>query len=98
MTAVTAARPPVERRRGPGAAVTRDRVETRVFGVLRWVVIVFLLLITLFPFYYMVLLSFRPLERSCRTRALLWPASARSTSATYREVLSVAPTTAGRAS
>jgi hypothetical protein len=41
---------------------TRDSVERRVFGVLRWVVIVLLLLVTLFPFYYTVMLSIRPLE------------------------------------
>ena len=38
---------------------TRDRVETLVFGVLRWVVIAVLVLVTLFPFYYMLVLSVR---------------------------------------
>ena len=40
----------------------RDRVETGLFGALRIVVIAGLLLITLFPFYYSVLLSLRPLD------------------------------------
>ena len=44
------------------AGWNRDRVETRVFGVLRVLVIVGLLLVTLFPFYYLVLLSLRPLD------------------------------------
>ena len=44
------------------SAWTRDNVERRVFGVLRWVVIVLLLLVTLFPFYYTVVLSIRPLD------------------------------------
>jgi multiple sugar transport system permease protein len=53
--------------RAPAAAVTRrpwsrDRVERLVFGVLRWVVIAFFLVATLLPFYYMVLLSVRPIE------------------------------------
>jgi multiple sugar transport system permease protein len=53
--------------RGPVAArsrrFSRDVVENRVFGVLRIVVIVGLLIATLFPFYYMGLLSLRPLDR-----------------------------------
>jgi multiple sugar transport system permease protein len=40
----------------------RDAVETRVFRVLRWLVIAALLFVTLFPFYYMVLLSVRSLD------------------------------------
>ncbi|MFD5276947.1 carbohydrate ABC transporter permease [Pseudarthrobacter sp. NPDC092424] len=49
-------------RRPEGSGVSRDVVETKIFGVLRWVVIVGLLLATLFPFYYMFILSIRPLE------------------------------------
>jgi multiple sugar transport system permease protein len=45
-----------------GRPWTRDRVERLVFGVLRWVVIGFLLIATLFPFYYMIMLSVRPIE------------------------------------
>ena len=40
----------------PGRRWSRNTVETRVLGVLRWVVIAGLALFTLFPFYYMVLL------------------------------------------
>jgi multiple sugar transport system permease protein len=40
---------------------TRDRVERSVLRVLQWVAILFFLVVTVFPFYYMVLLSFRPL-------------------------------------
>lgn len=42
--------------------MTRDRVEHVVLGVARWVTIVFLTLISLFPFYYMVLLSLRLIQ------------------------------------
>ena len=41
---------------------SRDAVETRVFRVLRWVVIAFFLIISIFPFYYTVLLSIRALD------------------------------------
>jgi multiple sugar transport system permease protein len=48
-------------------------VETRVFGVLRIAVIVGLLLITLFPFYYMGLLSIRSLDEVLQDPGALWP-------------------------
>ena len=66
---------------GGMSTISRDAVERRLFGVLRPLIIVFLLVICLFPFYYMVLLSFRPLERYSRTRARSGPSRARSTSA-----------------
>lgn len=47
----------------PARPWTRDRVETLVFKVLRWVVIAFFLITTLFPFYYMVLLSLRTIQQ-----------------------------------
>jgi multiple sugar transport system permease protein len=53
---------------------SRDRVETLVFGVLRWVVIAVLLVVTLFPMYYMVVLSLRSLDEVVLRPALLWPA------------------------
>jgi multiple sugar transport system permease protein len=46
----------------PRSRWTRDSVERRVFGVLRWVVIALLLLVTIFPFYYTVMLSIRSLD------------------------------------
>jgi multiple sugar transport system permease protein len=53
---------------------SRDRVETLVFGVLRWVVIVVLVVATLFPMYYMVVLSLRSLDEVVLNPAALWPA------------------------
>ena len=44
----------------------RAAVETRVFRVLRWVVIAILIVVTLFPFYYMLLLSLRPIDEVLR--------------------------------
>jgi multiple sugar transport system permease protein len=69
-SAATPMRPPEPARR----SWSRDRVETLVFGVLRWVVIVVLLVVTLFPMYYMVVLSLRSLDEVVLRPALLWPA------------------------
>lgn len=55
------------------AGWNRDRVETRLFGVLRVLLIVGLLLVTLFPFYYSVLLSLRPLDQVLQDPGALWP-------------------------
>jgi multiple sugar transport system permease protein len=51
----------------------RDRVETQLFGVLRILVIVGLLVVTLFPFYYSVLLSLRPLDAVLQDPGALLP-------------------------
>ncbi|OLF18141.1 transporter [Actinophytocola xanthii] len=59
MDSPAAGRPPAAVARRPWS---RDRVERLIFGVLRWVAIAFFLLATLLPFYYMVLLSVRPIE------------------------------------
>ena len=56
----------------PRSGWTRDRVERRVFAVLRWVVIAFLLLVTIFPFYYTVLLSIRSLDEVIQDPGALW--------------------------
>jgi multiple sugar transport system permease protein len=67
--------------------VTRDTVETKVFGVLRWLVIAGLLIITLFPFYYMILLSFRPIDKVISAPGKLWVSGSEWTTATYTAVL-----------
>jgi len=65
----------------------RNTVEVRVLGVLRWVVIVGLMLFSLFPFYYMVLLSFRDLTSLVQEPGRLVPTLAELTVETYRDVL-----------
>ena len=72
---------------------SRDTVETRVFGVLRVVMILFLLVITLFPFYYMVLLSLRPLDRVLQDPGALWLPPSEVDLDSYASV--VAPPSAG---
>ena len=76
-----------------GRRWSRNTVEVRVLGVLRWVVIAGLALFTLFPFYYMVLLSVRDLSSLLQDPARLWPLLSEVTVATYRDVLT--PTDSG---
>ncbi|MET0916436.1 MAG: carbohydrate ABC transporter permease, partial [Jiangellaceae bacterium] len=70
---------------GPG--VSRDAVERRLLAVIRPAFIVFLLLISLFPFYYMVLLSFRPLDAVLQDPGALWPDLGEVDLDTYKNVL-----------
>jgi multiple sugar transport system permease protein len=65
----------------------RAQVEDRVFGVLRWIVIAVLAVITLFPFYYMLVLSIRPIEDLLDNPGKIWVDVADWTIATYRRVL-----------
>lgn len=76
-----------------GRRWSRNTVETRVLGVLRWIVIAGLALFTLFPFYYMVLLSVRDLSSLLDAPARLWPVLSEFTVDTYRDVLT--PTGSG---
>ena len=70
-----------------GRGWSRNSVETRLFGVLRWIVIAGLMLFTLFPFYYMVLLSIRDLSSLVQDPDRLLPALSELTTSTYRNVL-----------
>ncbi len=67
--------------------MSRDMVERRFFGVARWLVIAGLLVITVFPFYYMVLLSFRPLQSLLQDPGALWPSGGEIELSTYSDVL-----------
>lgn len=58
----------------PTKRFTRDRFENRFFGIARWVVIVCLLIATIFPFYYMGLLSVRGLGDVLNNPGALWVA------------------------
>ncbi len=82
-----AASPPPARRPSRRRRWNRNTVEVRVLGVLRWVVIVGLVLFALFPFYYMVLLSFRDLTSLVQDPGRLVPTLAELTVDTYRNVL-----------
>jgi multiple sugar transport system permease protein len=67
--------------------VNRDVIENRVFGALRWVVIAGLVAVTVFPFWYMVVLSVRPVDRVVRDPGRLWVTAQELTVDTYRAVL-----------
>ena len=70
----------------PRPPLTREVVETRVLGVLKWVTIAFFLIATLFPFYYMVMLSVRAIEDVALDPGALWPPRGASLNA-FGEVL-----------
>ena len=67
--------------------MSRDQVERRALGVLRPTIIVVLLIITLFPFYYMVMLSFRPLGSVLQNPGALIPSLGEIDLNTYQDVL-----------
>ena len=79
------AAPPEPRRMAHG---TRHRVQSRVFRIGRWVVIIGFLIATLVPFYYMLLLSVKPIGSLLQNPASLWVKPSEFTLQTYVNVLS----------
>lgn len=67
--------------------MSRAQFEERFFGIARWVVIVFLAVITIVPFYYMLLLSVKPIDSLLVDPGSLWVSSKDFTLDTYRSVL-----------
>ncbi|WP_374008688.1 carbohydrate ABC transporter permease [Leifsonia sp. LS-T14] len=67
--------------------MSRIVVQKRTFGALRWVVIAVLVVATVFPFYYMVELSFVPIEQVLLHPDRLWVPLQNITLQTYAEVL-----------
>ena len=53
--------------------MTRAVFEERLFGVLKWLSIVFFVIICLFPLVYMVALSFKPIQDLLLDPAKWWP-------------------------
>ncbi len=70
-------------RRGVG----RDRIENAVLRIVRPVVIVLLLIVAVFPFYYMVLLSFRTLDSLLQEPGALWISLDELDLSTYVDIL-----------
>ncbi|CAL9337250.1 carbohydrate ABC transporter permease [Streptomyces werraensis] len=68
-------------------ALSRAQVEDRVLGVLKWLVIAFLAAITLLPFYYMLLLSLKPIDALLLDPGSLWLSAKDFTVATYQDVM-----------
>jgi multiple sugar transport system permease protein len=71
----------------PRRGASREVVERRILGVLRPIVIVLLLIAAVFPFYYMVVLSFRPLDAVLQDPGALWPKASEIDLSTYTSVL-----------
>jgi multiple sugar transport system permease protein len=74
-------------------SMSRTQFEERFFGGLRRVVIVCLVLITVVPFYYMVLLSVKPIDALLLHPGSLWVSAKDFTFSTYQNVLE--PTSKG---
>jgi multiple sugar transport system permease protein len=66
---------------------SRNTVEERTFAVLRPVIIVLLLIASVFPFYYMIVLSFRPLQAVLTDPGSFWITPGEVNLGTYRDVL-----------
>ncbi|MGL5909406.1 MAG: carbohydrate ABC transporter permease [Phycicoccus sp.] len=67
--------------------MSRYAVEERLFAIARPVTIGLLLVITVFPFYYMVVLSFTPLETLLENPAKVWPSWGDIDTGTYTGIL-----------
>ncbi|UNX55686.1 carbohydrate ABC transporter permease [Georgenia sp. TF02-10] len=81
-------REPPSRDRGAGTrGMRRLVVEQRVLRVLRWVTIAVLVVITLFPFYYMLMMSFVPIQELLLDPGMLLPPLESLTLGTYQNVL-----------
>jgi multiple sugar transport system permease protein len=66
---------------------SRDAIQTRVFGIGRWVVIGLALLATVVPFYYMFVLSLRPIEEVLLQPGSLLPQLSEINFSAYERVL-----------
>lgn len=77
---------PQARRKPSRRPLSREVVETRILGVLKWVMIAFFVIVTVFPFYYMVELALRSIEDVALDPGALWPPRGASLAA-FGEVL-----------
>ncbi|MET0423052.1 MAG: carbohydrate ABC transporter permease [Actinoplanes sp.] len=66
---------------------TRDRVERAVLPVVRWIVITLLVLASVVPFYYMLMLSVRSIQDLLLDPGRLWINPADLSANAYRQVL-----------
>ncbi len=73
--------------------MSRARFEDRLFGILRYVVIAALVIATVFPFYYMVVLSLKPTQQLLLDPGKLWVGVSDLTVSTYKNILE--PTSEG---
>jgi multiple sugar transport system permease protein len=69
--------------------LSREQLEIRIFGILKWVMIAFFVIITVLPFYYMLILSFRAIENVLASPGSLWVPLSEITLSTYRAVFDI---------
>lgn len=81
------ASPTTSHRSTPGRGLSRDQIQRRFFGIGRWVVIVLAVIVTVLPFYYMFLLSLRPIEEVLLRPGSLLLSAKEITVSTYAKVL-----------
>jgi multiple sugar transport system permease protein len=67
--------------------VSRAAFQEKFFGIMRWVVIAVLVVATLFPFYYMLLLSVKPIDNLLLDPGQIWVTASEFTIDSYRSVL-----------
>ncbi len=68
--------------------MTRAQFELKLFGTLKWISVVFFVVISLFPLIYMLALSFKPIAELLVDPARWWPTIEQVTSfETYKAVL-----------
>ncbi|MDX6261734.1 MAG: multiple sugar transport system permease protein [Kribbellaceae bacterium] len=67
--------------------MTRAAFQDKFFGIMRWVVIAGLVVATLFPFYYMLLLSVKPIDNLLLDPGRIWVSANEFTVDSYRSVL-----------
>lgn len=75
------------RQAGLSRSSSRAAIQARVFGIGRWVVIVGAVIATLLPFYYMFLLSLRPIEEVLLKPGSLLPTLSELNLSAYGRVL-----------
>jgi multiple sugar transport system permease protein len=85
---MTVTETPADRATAPVPARRRGRsTEEKVWGTARVLTIAFLLLITVVPFWYMIVLSVRPIQDVLLDPGRLWPTLSEATVGPYRAVL-----------
>ena len=91
MADVAVREPEAVPRPGRGAARVRRRrqltMDERVWGTLRYLTIGFLVLVTVAPFWYMIVLSLRPISEVVLNPGKLWVSFSEVTVGSYRSVL-----------
>ena len=75
------------RRVTPAGARRQRSTEEKVWGTLRVLTIVFLVLVTVVPFWYMVVLSLRPIQEVVLDPGKIWVSLSEITTGSYRSVL-----------